>query len=145
MTSLLDAVLVVGVVGVARAEEVELGVVDLVLLDPLLELGAVPRHEARGLVHDVPDLGRRVDDADGGRRQRQLLRGRLQRDRRHLGLLLRCTSALAKLNGCYHSWKDGNMVITMKFSKYIFFAVGFLYNSLCAMYYKGLRRVVMLF
>ena len=56
VTSLLDAVLVVGVVGVARAEEVELGVVDLVLLDPLLELGAVPRHEARGLVHDVPDL-----------------------------------------------------------------------------------------
>ena len=84
-----------------------------------------------GLVDDVADLGRRVDDADGRRRQRQLLRRSLQRDRGHLGFGLVSSSG-----------KTG-MIRIIKFSKYIFFAVGF-YRVLCAIYYKGLRAMGLL-
>ena len=48
--------LVVGMVRIARVEEVELGIVDLILLDPVLKLLAVTGHEPSGLVNDVSNL-----------------------------------------------------------------------------------------
>ena len=50
---LVDLVLVVGMVGVGGVEEVELWVVEFVLSDAGLKLGAITCHEARRLVYDV--------------------------------------------------------------------------------------------
>lgn len=52
-------VLVVGMVGVAGVQEVELGVVDLILLDSVLELLSISRYETRSLVNDVTDLNKK--------------------------------------------------------------------------------------
>ena len=48
--------LVVGMVRIPRVEEVELGIVDLILLDPVLKLLAVTGHEPGGLVNDISNL-----------------------------------------------------------------------------------------
>jgi len=64
-------------VGVVDGEEVELGIVDLVLADARLKLGTVASDEARGLVDNVPHFRRWVDDADrrlGRRCRRRILR-----------------------------------------------------------------------
>ena len=49
-------VLIVGMIGIAGVQEVELGVVDLVLLDPVLELFAISGNEAGSLVDNVAHL-----------------------------------------------------------------------------------------
>ncbi len=104
---LCDSVLIVGVVRIARAQEVELWIVHLVLLDALLKLQAIPEekkiqkiilsttelpctlrvlipgYKSRGLVHNVPHFRRRINNANGLRR-RCSCRGFLQGHGRHI-------------------------------------------------------------
>ncbi len=48
-------------VRVGGIEEIEFGVADLILTNPVLEVGTIASDETGRLVDNVPNLGRRVD------------------------------------------------------------------------------------